>query len=121
MATVQEPIETRRGLVRAREAVAALAPRGEWVTARMVRDYLKRRDREACSQTDAIEACHEWRASVMSRPIVQTVAKAFQKMDPVELDKAQQLLRAELKLRALLKEKADRDAAKTKPVKGRRA
>lgn len=121
MATVQEPIETRRGLVRAREAVTALAPRGEWITARMVREYLKKRDREACSQTDAIEACHEWRVSVMSRPIVQTVAKAFQKMDAIELDKAQQLLRVELKLRALLKAKADRDAAKTKPVKVRRA
>jgi hypothetical protein len=87
----------------------------------MVREYLKKRDREACSQTDAIEACHEWRVSVMSRPIVQTVANAFQKMDLVELDKAEQLLRAEFKLRSLLKEKVDRDAAKTKPVKGRRA
>ena len=121
MATVQEPIETRRGLARAREAVTALAPRGEWITARMVREYLKKRDRESCSQTDAIEACHEWRVSVMSRPIVQTVAKAFQKMDAIELDKAQQLLRLEMKLRALMKAKADRDAAKTKPVKVRRA
>jgi len=121
MATVQEQAEPTRGLVRAREAVTALSPRGEWITARMVREYLKTRDREACSQTDAIEACHEWRASILARSIVQTVQKAFQDMDAIELDKAQQLLREELKLRALLKAKAARDAAKTKPVKARRA
>ncbi len=119
MATVQEhePMQPRRGLVRAREAVAALGPGGEWITPRMVREFLLQRDREGCSQNDAIEACREWRESVQSRPIVQTVERAFQSMDLVELSKAKMLLGHEFRLRALLKAQA----MKRKSVKVRRA
>ena len=119
MATVQEhePTQPRRGLIRAREAVAALGPRGEWITPRMVREFLLKRDRAGCSQTDAIEACREWREAVQARPIVQTVERAFQSMDMVELDKAKMLLGHEFKLRALLKAQA----MKRNPGKARRA
>ena len=106
MATVQEPIETRRGLIRAREAVAALGPRGEWIAPAAVRAWLKKRDKAACSQTDAIEACREWRVALMARPVVQTVAKALAVMDAVELQKAGQLLRDELRLRAVMAARA---------------
>jgi hypothetical protein len=54
---------------------------------------------------------------VQARPIVQTVERAFQSMDMVELEKAQMLLGHEFKLRALLKAQA----MKRTPGKARRA
>jgi len=91
----------------------------------MVRKFLIERDGEGCSQTHAIEACFEWRARLLARPIVQTVEKAFRTMDAVELDKAAQLLRAELQLRKLeqaAKERKRRQAEMpANPRKARRA